>query len=65
MELVKTLLSFALALGILVTVHEFGHYWVAQCDPLRDCRSLADRCACRSGARSSPDVRRAWHRRDG
>ncbi len=30
MELVKTLLSFALALGILVTAHEFGHYWVAK-----------------------------------
>lgn len=30
MELVKTLLSFALALGILVTAHEFGHYWVAR-----------------------------------
>ena len=30
MELLKTLLSFALALGILVTAHEFGHYWVAR-----------------------------------
>ncbi len=30
MELIKTLLSFALALGILVTAHEFGHYWVAR-----------------------------------
>ena len=30
MELIKTLLSFALALGILVTAHEFGHYWVAK-----------------------------------
>lgn len=30
MELLKTLLSFALALGILVTAHEFGHYWVAK-----------------------------------
>ena len=30
MELLKTLLFFALALGILVTAHEFGHYWVAR-----------------------------------
>ena len=30
MELLQTLLSFLVALGILVTVHEFGHYWVAR-----------------------------------
>ncbi len=30
MEILQTLLSFIVALGILVTVHEFGHYWVAQ-----------------------------------
>ena len=30
MELLKTLLFFVLALGILVTAHEFGHYWVAR-----------------------------------
>lgn len=27
---IQTLLSFILALGILVTIHEFGHYWVAK-----------------------------------
>ncbi|HWL28728.1 MAG TPA: site-2 protease family protein, partial [Burkholderiaceae bacterium] len=25
-----TLLAFALALGVLVTFHELGHYWVAR-----------------------------------
>ena len=30
MELVHTLLAFLLALGVLVTAHEFGHYWVAR-----------------------------------
>lgn len=27
---IQTLLSFIVALGILVTIHEFGHYWVAK-----------------------------------
>ena len=30
MTLITTLLAFLVALGILVTVHEFGHYWVAR-----------------------------------
>ncbi len=30
MTLLTTLLAFLVALGILVTVHEFGHYWVAR-----------------------------------
>lgn len=30
MELLQTLISFVLALGLLVTAHEFGHYWVAR-----------------------------------
>ncbi|MGE0860300.1 MAG: RIP metalloprotease RseP [Gammaproteobacteria bacterium] len=30
MELLKTLASFGLAIGLLVTAHEFGHYWVAR-----------------------------------
>ena len=30
MELLSTLLWFVLALGLLVTAHEFGHYWVAR-----------------------------------
>lgn len=30
MSVVISLLSFILALGILVTVHEFGHFWVAR-----------------------------------
>ncbi len=30
MELVQTLLWFIVALGVLVTAHEFGHYWVAK-----------------------------------
>ncbi len=30
MEFVQTLLWFVIALGILVTVHEYGHFWVAR-----------------------------------
>ncbi len=30
MQLITTLLAFAFAIGLLVTVHEFGHYWVAR-----------------------------------
>ena len=30
MTLLITILAFIVALGILVTVHEFGHYWVAK-----------------------------------
>jgi regulator of sigma E protease len=30
MEFVTTLISFILAIGILVAVHEFGHFWVAR-----------------------------------
>lgn len=30
MDLLHKLLFFALALGLLVTAHEFGHYWVAR-----------------------------------
>ena len=30
MELLFTILSFILTLGILVTIHEFGHFWVAR-----------------------------------
>jgi len=30
MEFIQTVLSFILALGVLVTVHEFGHFWVAR-----------------------------------
>lgn len=30
MELIQTVLAFIVALGILVTIHEYGHYWVAQ-----------------------------------
>ena len=29
-EFVWNLLSFVVALGILVTVHEYGHFWVAR-----------------------------------
>jgi regulator of sigma E protease len=29
-SVIQTLLAFVLVIGILVTVHEFGHYWVAQ-----------------------------------
>lgn len=28
--MVTTVLAFLLALGVLVTFHEFGHYWVAR-----------------------------------
>ena len=28
--MLQTLLSFVVALGVLVTIHEFGHYWVAR-----------------------------------
>ena len=27
---VTTLLAFVFAIGVLVSVHEFGHYWVAR-----------------------------------
>ncbi len=30
MSFLVSLVSFALALGILITVHEFGHFWVAR-----------------------------------
>jgi len=30
MALLQTLLAFLVVIGILVTVHEFGHYWVAK-----------------------------------
>jgi len=30
MEFVHSLLSFIVAIGILVTVHEYGHFWVAR-----------------------------------
>lgn len=30
MALIQTLLAFIVAIAILVVVHEFGHYWVAQ-----------------------------------
>jgi len=30
MEFLQTLISFLVALGVLVAVHEFGHFWVAQ-----------------------------------
>jgi regulator of sigma E protease len=30
MALLQTTLAFVLALGVLVAVHEFGHYWVAK-----------------------------------
>lgn len=29
-ELLQTLLSFVVALGVLVSIHEYGHYWVAR-----------------------------------
>ncbi len=30
MEMLQTVLAFIAALGILVTIHEYGHYWVAR-----------------------------------
>ena len=30
MALLQTLVSFIVALGLLVTIHEYGHYWVAR-----------------------------------
>ena len=30
MSLLFTVLSFIVAIGVLVTVHEFGHFWVAR-----------------------------------
>lgn len=30
MAIVQTVLAFIVALGVLVTIHEFGHYWVAR-----------------------------------
>ena len=30
MELLSTLLATVVALGLLVTIHEYGHFWVAR-----------------------------------
>jgi regulator of sigma E protease len=30
MEVIQSVLSLLLTLGILVTIHEFGHFWVAR-----------------------------------
>ncbi len=30
MDVIQSILAFILALGILITFHEFGHYWVAR-----------------------------------
>lgn len=30
LDILQTILSFVLVIGILVTVHEFGHFWVAR-----------------------------------
>ncbi|WP_068749641.1 RIP metalloprotease RseP, partial [Oleiphilus sp. HI0123] len=30
MTLIQTILSLIITLGILVTIHEYGHYWVAK-----------------------------------
>ncbi|MDP6184047.1 MAG: RIP metalloprotease RseP, partial [Gammaproteobacteria bacterium] len=30
MEIIQTLGAFIVALGILVTIHEYGHFWVAR-----------------------------------
>ena len=30
MDFIQTVISFIVALGVLVTVHEFGHFWVAR-----------------------------------
>lgn len=30
MQLIQTILALALTLGILVTIHEYGHFWVAR-----------------------------------
>lgn len=30
MEILQSLLAFILAVGVLITVHEFGHFWVAR-----------------------------------
>ena len=29
-DILQTLVSFVIALGVLVTIHEYGHYWVAK-----------------------------------
>jgi regulator of sigma E protease len=30
MVFLQALLAFAVVIGILVTIHEFGHFWVAK-----------------------------------
>ena len=30
MVIIETILAFIIALGILVSIHEFGHFWVAR-----------------------------------
>jgi regulator of sigma E protease len=29
-DLMRNILAFIIALGILITVHEYGHFWVAK-----------------------------------
>ena len=29
-DVIQSVLSFIVALGVLITFHEFGHYWVAK-----------------------------------
>ena len=32
-DVIQSILAFIVVLGILITFHEFGHYWVARlCD---------------------------------
>ena len=30
-DIVQSIAAFIVALGVLITFHEFGHYWVARC----------------------------------
>ncbi|MBV1874704.1 MAG: site-2 protease family protein, partial [Gammaproteobacteria bacterium] len=30
MEFIQTIAAFVLALGVLIFVHEYGHFWVAR-----------------------------------
>ena len=45
--LVTTIVAFVVALGVLITVHEFGHFWVA--------RRLGIPCVALAGEVSASD----------
>ena len=42
MDILQSILAFIVAIGVLVTVHEFGHFWVARALGVRVDPALGD-----------------------